>query len=891
MVTIAPIVASRGLDVGSAPSTARDDSIGAALRGVGNTVSRIGDQVGEQQLRLVKQQQQMEEFRTEQAWEQTKLDIAAKYDDARTNIDPSGAGFAENVNKAFIGQYDTFLRSVPENLRPRFAELVKTDKEGRLLQAAADEVTQRNTWYEVGVTDTIGRKQTEVAAYPELFDQTLADVQRTIDASGLPPAKKADLKRSAENMLGTAWFERMMRDDPGAAKTMLGVGDVGQRDDYFAAIRGAESGGNDNAANPNSSARGRYQFIDSTWNRLVKAYPDAGLTKDGRGNGGQEEIAIRLLTAENEKALASAGIRGTNANLYAAHFLGAQGAATVLKAPDDAALASYVAPEVITANPFLKGMTVGRFKAWAADKVGQGTTEPAPQVASLPFGDRLKLYDQAVAAENALITQTKAANKLAYDAEKGALELSIAKGELASAQSILESHLDDADKATLLGKFNTEQGKDRAARSFVDAYAAGTLGKVNPYNADDRKVVGDAYDLLMKATPEQDRLAATANFVERTGIVPPPVVATVRQSLNANDVAAVAAGLQQAAALYDVAPDSIATVENGKDIQDAAATYREMSNRGLSAEQAAAEVIRLRDPAQKQKADLLDPAWDQAVKDKAFKVDDVLAAFDGGWFGGGYPSAGVTPQQSAALEADYLSAAERHFKGAANGDTALAKALAVEDIKRTYGVSETSGARTLMKFAPELYFPARAGGHGYIRDLAMQDARSIYPEAANIMLVATPAETAADVQAGRAPRYDLYYQRPDGVWDLAPDLFTIDPKADAELSRLDSEEARLKFEAARQLKEQQDAMPLYGSGGMAQPLYGGGNYTTPLAQPPAPAADIPNRMKAVEEQRKAILGLSNADKPAMATSDPLEAERRWLELNSSTFGMMGGAPK
>lgn len=138
--------------------------------------------------------------------------------------------------------------------------------------------------------------------------------------------------------------------------------------DYLPSIRASESSGNDQAANPNSTARGRYQFLTSTWNSLVNRYPNSGLSFDGRGDPNQQEVAIRLFTAENARQLANSGIPLNNGTLYAAHFLGAGDAAKVLRAPPSDSVANYVPSKVISANSFLRGMTVADFKAWAARK-------------------------------------------------------------------------------------------------------------------------------------------------------------------------------------------------------------------------------------------------------------------------------------------------------------------------------------------------------------------------------------------------------------------------------------------------------------------------------------------------------------------------------------------
>lgn len=160
----------------------------------------------------------------------------------------------------------------------------------------------------------------------------------------------------------------------------------GVSSEYLANIRAAESGGNDLARNPNSSATGRYQFTSGTWATLMQQYPNSGLTVDGRTNAEQQELAIRLFTRANAKTLEGAGIVPTNGNLYAAHFLGAGGAVRVLSADPAAEVESLVGQEVMRANPFLRGMTVADFSAWAARKGGGsdiGFSEEAKGVETL----------------------------------------------------------------------------------------------------------------------------------------------------------------------------------------------------------------------------------------------------------------------------------------------------------------------------------------------------------------------------------------------------------------------------------------------------------------------------------------------------------------------------
>lgn len=145
---------------------------------------------------------------------------------------------------------------------------------------------------------------------------------------------------------------------------------------YFAAARQSESGGNNFAKNPNSSALGPYQFIDSTWRGMMEKYPELGLTWDGRTDPDQSERAMQRFTADNAAVLERSGIPVDGGSLYAAHFLGPGGAVNALSQPDQTPMAAVVGDGVVKANPFLANMTVGDFRSWSAQKGGGGAAAP-----------------------------------------------------------------------------------------------------------------------------------------------------------------------------------------------------------------------------------------------------------------------------------------------------------------------------------------------------------------------------------------------------------------------------------------------------------------------------------------------------------------------------------
>jgi len=253
---------------------------------------------------------------------------------------------------------------------------------------------------------------------PEVVQKELAQAQTLIHSGVVKRLEAADpvtamryLQDNKTKMLGsevaklTATLAPKMREYKGrqAGRVIFSQGDqsgskmprsVANLDSYLRSIRAAESGGNDRAKNPTSSATGRYQFIASTWNQLRINHPELGLTKNGRFDPAQQERAIRQFTADNARSLEKAGISATNGNLYAAHFLGAGGAKKVLLSPDNASVAGIVGADVMKANSFLKGMTVANFRAWANKKGnGKGGSVGRDAQASSPLDRILAISD------------------------------------------------------------------------------------------------------------------------------------------------------------------------------------------------------------------------------------------------------------------------------------------------------------------------------------------------------------------------------------------------------------------------------------------------------------------------------------------------------------------
>ncbi|MDX3883610.1 MAG: hypothetical protein QHC65_04250 [Sphingomonas sp.] len=154
-----------------------------------------------------------------------------------------------------------------------------------------------------------------------------------------------------------------------------------------------ESGNRYDAQSPNSTAYGRFQFIDSTWIKLAaqRGDPDALAALErgdsaararvlaARRDPATQDLAMRQALAEYARAYRAAGIEPTNADLYLMHALGPK-AAKILKAPRDTPIEVFTTARERAANgSWLKG-TAGDVIAEFERRSGSAGKMRAPMV-------------------------------------------------------------------------------------------------------------------------------------------------------------------------------------------------------------------------------------------------------------------------------------------------------------------------------------------------------------------------------------------------------------------------------------------------------------------------------------------------------------------------------
>jgi hypothetical protein len=812
MARIPQFSASRQLDVASAPQYPSGSPVGAAITGFGNTLQGVAE-------RFKAIQDKKDAFDTTLRENEMGAAISALEQDTLKNAPADGNGIHDAVygqidpktNTAvkpgsFDSLFDSYLERIPESKRAEFAALRETYRLRGSNRMAQAQYGAQQDYYKVEIQKTqqgiiagiMESDPNDVNTY-ETFKSNGLDI---IEKSGLPALEKDVAKANWEANASEALYKTLLAKDPEfatKAKAALGLASDSMVETPAGAIKGfearlvtRESGGRADVVNGLGYA-GLYQFgaprlADlgiynpqgenlSGWSKRagttgkwtgefnIPGHPQVKKLADFLASPSAQRTAFEIHRRKMDSEIAErgleqyigqtvGGVQITRDGIHAMMHLGGAGGTAK-------ALRSGGANNAADAN----GTTL---LAYAKMGTGSGGSVD-PRFSSIPADRRLVLANEADRLVSERTNLANAQMKAEYAQHKDSIELGIVRGEILNEDLIVnDQSLKDGDKASLIRALRSQNEGANQVAADLSALSGGSL-VLDPYASKDKTRADNLYSDLTKRVPPEQHGSIAGAILEQTGVVPQPVINSIRRGLASDNAAEVVTAAQLAQRISSFDPAALGRRDGGGEVQTAADDFTFYVNKmNLTPEEAARRIIDSRSPENKFTRKAMEGAAKEFVK--AVEKEDIAAIFDDSWFSD--PVIGFNEGQRLGIQAEYVAIAEDQFY-AANGDPELAKSRAAEQMKRLYGVTEMTGRKVVMKHPPEKYWPKfpvadAAQSLSYPTQLR-DDVKAISPTADlnSIQLVTTP-ETDAMVKRGEMPGYAVLYKDENGVMQTIP---------------------------------------------------------------------------------------------------------------------------
>lgn len=694
-------------------------SYGESLQSAGNAIGNAFASIGAG-IEGASEPSQAQKFETNRRFLEFAAGQERLLNDAKNTVEPGAVGFSEQLQQMYFKNAKEFLGTVPANLKPQYDSKLFVIEDQLFNKASAFETAERKRFYTDEVNSGLDTISNNLYSDPENFDRNFAegvDFIDTIPDESLSKIEKDQLKKqwrtkaqlAALNgvtpeerirLLGGAGQETGNEPTPQRAQGMTrGIkGDIrgtisdaaaryGVDPNALLVVAQLESGGNPNAKNPNSSAGGLFQFIDST----ARAY---GLTN--KFDPAAAADAGARLMRDNAIALRNAlGREPTTGELYLAHQQGSGGAIKLLSNPGARAV-DVVGAEAVRLNGGNTSMTAGEFAGLWLKKAGDtvvpggamGYFDPSqadPRFADMSYSDANKIIVDARKQISAVETANSATARDEY-------ALAIATDPMGvSQESILtDERLDNGDAAELINKLKAAT-KEQLDRQGAVVWADGET-PANPFDSDDKKRADLAYDEMVKQAGPEYRRQAGEYVAIKKGVVPKSYVDEIRNGLNGGNPSDVANAAQLAYRLTQNAPGAVRAAENSGDLVKAATAFDFYTNdMGMPPEEVGKKLISMNDP-EKQKereAILQSDVVKKQIKgiNSAFVADQMSIGtnrvFD--------VTLGINDAAGAVMADEYRKMYEEAVVET-NGDLKLATKLTTDRFNRSYGTSTLSQA-------------------------------------------------------------------------------------------------------------------------------------------------------------------------------------------------------
>lgn len=454
----------------------------------------------------------------------------------------NGQGYAAATEADYDRRANEFInKRVPPELREEFQYRTAQLKQGVVSKALEFQYKAGDNYFRQGISTEYEKART--ALDPRLggdasqLEAYKTKMKETIDASDLSDIEKNTLWNNVQAGLEGVGYRAAVA---GASKQEQAAfsGEIGSIIDDAAKRYGVspealrkvawlESRGDPNAQNPDSSAGGLFQQLDSN----AAAYGVVNKFDPRQSADG----AARFMLA-NSKVLRSAlGREPTAGELYLAHQQGSGGALKLLSNPNAKAV-DVVGAKEVKLNGGNANMTAQEFaNLWIrkAEGADAGAVDRNPAFANVPYEDRLALTKDAMRDATAEATEEAKQRKALYETQLNGLLTGIHDGTAGQVEI-------DAFRQKNPGMdYNDITKMDSALKTYNEGLglAAGGFTKLeqggvfDPTDTNDKKQVNAMVGKEGLAALAAGDMNVVANgivpLVSRTGMIPTDVSGTL----------------------------------------------------------------------------------------------------------------------------------------------------------------------------------------------------------------------------------------------------------------------------------------------------------------------------------------------------------------------------